>query len=592
MLNTLVGFTASHGLSAEAHAAAIANEQRVVGRFAHLGYATVRVGATCVQVWGHGDLAARMHRMADGALLVLVGSPLGDVDWRVVEAALLASGATGEFAPPWDGRFNLLKVSADGEEWALWNDWVGSIPVFHARCGGGRIASTLEPVVVAAAGYRPEDIFLPGLVSLLINGHFLGEWTLFEGMRVTPPDSVALWDGEGFRSRQLWTVAPSQARWEAGWDDLVDEMYALSRQAILDVLKTQPSWTLPLSSGLDSRLIAAVGAEAGVELHAYAWGGAESTDVVYSRQIARTLGLPWRHIELPADFLVRYTPRWAEWYGSSMHFHGMYMMAFLDAIEEMPGGPILSGFVGETLAGEDTSMRTALHAGRESRQILGDQYTHWTVDRAQRLLKDSIEGTLAEIAEELRRQVDAAPGAFYQKLQFLELWSRQRFFTNFQITLLDYWRGVATPYLNRDYARFCMSLPCAVLDDRRLLADVYRRYYGQLAVIPGTYASQPFIPTGRYLLKERVAKRLPSRLAVGPLRGFKDVQLRMDMVSVQACGKDALWPIYDAWEELAEWLDVGQLEVAYASVMRSTDDIRPLRQLQSVQTLALRLLNY
>jgi hypothetical protein len=130
-----------------------------------------------------------------------------------------------------------------------------------------------------------------------------------------------------------------------------------------------------------------------------------------------------------------------------------------------------------------------------------------------------------------------------------------------------------------------------VHENRHLLADVFRRYYGRLAVIPGTYASQPFILTGKYLLKHRIVEYLPASLHHGPFAGFDDVPLRMDIDCIQATGKDSLWPIYDAWDQLGEWLDVSQLEQAYQVVMSSAEDIRPLRKLQSVQTLAYRLLN-
>jgi hypothetical protein len=198
---------------------------------------------------------------------------------------------------------------------------------------------------------------------------------------------------------------------------------------------------------------------------------------------------------------------------------------------------------------------------------------------------------LDEIASQINMQIDGFPGAWFQRLTLLELRNRQRLFTCFQSVLSDYWRGVASPYINRAYARFCLSLPRASLDDRRLLGDVFRRYYGRLAVIPGSYSNEPFIPTGRYLIKRRIAKSIPRFLRHGPLAGTEYVPLRMDIESVQASGKAALWPIYDVWDRLAEWLDVNQLEEYYQIIRQSKEDIRPLRRLQSVQTLAYRLPN-
>ena len=195
------------------------------------------------------------------------------------------------------------------------------------------------------------------------------------------------------------------------------------------------------------------------------------------------------------------------------------------------------------------------------------------------------------IAEEVEKLVDLMPGPGFSKTLMFELWSRQRLFTSFQVTLSSYWRGMAAPFLNRAYARFCMSLPRAVHEGRRLLGDVFRRYYGRLAVVPGTYASQPYILTGRYLLKHRIVERLPAHLHRGPFAGFDDVPLRMDMDCIRMTGKESLWPLFNAGHQLSQWLDVNLLEKEYHAILQSKDDIRPLRRLQSAQTLAYRLLS-
>jgi hypothetical protein len=521
-----------------------------------------------------------IHTLPDGSLVVVIGSPQGKVVFSDVQDDLLS----GNFELPWDGRVILLRISADGKDWTMWNDWLGSIPVYYTEPGQSRIASTLEPATVAAAGYTPEDFFLPGLVSLLNNGHFLSDWTLFKGMKIIPPDCVAEWTEAGFHSEQLWTVKPTEDRWEAGWDDLVDEMHELSRQAIADVLKTQSAWILPLSAGLDSRLIAAVGADVGVNMHTYAWGEPESTDVVYSYQIAKTLGYSWKRIDLCEDFLAIYTPQWANMFGSSMHFHGMYQMCFLDNLRSEPDSSLITGYIGDVLSGS-----SLMRCNAGSVVYKKEWYMHWSVNEMRSLLKAPIEDALQEIAEEVKKQADTIPGSGFTRTLFFELWNRQRLFTSFQSTLSSYWRGVATPFLNRAYARFCMSLPRAVHENRRLLADVFRRYYGRLAVIPGTYADQPFILTGKYLLKHRIVEHLPPALHHGPFAGFDDVPLRMDIASLQHTGKAALWPLFDNLDKLSAWLNVDQLEVAYQAIMSSTKDIRPLRKLQSVQTLAYRL---
>ena len=322
----------------------------------------------------------------------------------------------------------------------------------------GRVASTLEPIVVAAAQFTSSDIFLPALLSLLINGHYLSNWTLYKDMMVVPPDCIAEWNEQDFRFEQKLTVIPSKERWEYGWDDLVDEMYEFSRRAISDVLETQPFWILPLSGGLDSRLIAAVGAEMGSELHTFTFGAASSQDIIYARQVAETLNLPWKQVDLGTEYMTMYSQKWANLFGSAMHFHGMHQMLFLDELNAEPPGPLLSGFLGDALAGYDSRFLVDYHTSGDTVQILPDGYIHWPVTEIEEMLKIPIGDALRELTYEIKRSINKVPGARFQQLRYFILWSRQRFFTYFNSMLGDYWRGVGTPFINRDYARFLLLI--------------------------------------------------------------------------------------------------------------------------------------
>ena len=329
-MSSIVGFCIDLGLDDAAQERKDRALSNALRHFPWLASRRVTVGASFLQLWGHGRLEELVVNLADGGCAAVVGPHDGGVSVGSVVKALGRDADLSDFELPWEGRAVLLMLSPDGRQWTMWNDWCGSIPVFHTQVGHGRIASTLEPAVVAAANYTSDDFFLPGLVSLLVNGHYLGDWTLYEGMRVLPAECMAEWDDDGYRWSRLWTVKPSDERWDRGWDDLAGEMYELSRQAIGVVLTTQPAWVLPLSGGLDSRLIAAVGSDMGVELHAYTYGPSGWNETICSRQVAKALDLPWERVDLGTDYLAKYTPMWADWFGSGLHFHGMYQLPFLE----------------------------------------------------------------------------------------------------------------------------------------------------------------------------------------------------------------------------------------------------------------------
>lgn len=590
-MNAATGFTLFMNGTEDQLVRAEAVRQQALEHFPDLRLQTITIGAARLELWGreapgNSVLDRCTYTMEDGSLLALVGSPVGNHSWQAVERAL---AVPENFCLPWEGRVILLHIRADGRRCTMWNDWLGSIPVFTTTNQQHSIASTLEPVVVAAGGFSSNDIFLPGLLLLLTHGNYLANWTLYKDMHTARPDSMTVWDDQGCHSTARATIPATDERWETGWNDLLEEMHALVEKAIREMLKTQPAWVVPLSSGLDSRLIAAVGAAAGSDIRTYTWGPPTTRDTVYSRQIARALNVPWQRISLGDEYLARYLPLWVNLFGSAMHFHGMYQIPFLEAIRETPPATIASGFIGDCLGGYDVRFQTELHhPGDRFYYSHPTVYLHYELQDLKNLLRIPIEAAIEQIKDQIVAEKNAVDGPWFQKLRFITLWGRQNHFTYFQSMLCDYWRGVGTPYLNREYARFCLSLPRIALDERRMQIEMMKRFYPRVMNIGGTYAPEPAILTGSHLLKRRLAKKLPHFLVSRFLPEFTATKnIKTDITSLRACGEKAIWPIPEKAALLAEWVNMDQINKTYSEAIGG--DIRAVRRLQSVQSFAYRL---
>ncbi|MBU0638086.1 MAG: hypothetical protein KKB50_04415 [Planctomycetes bacterium] len=582
-----VGFTVSTGLDKDAQRRQTAAQHRALRHFPWLRQTTLRQGPTTLDLWSHHESEMSVHSSADGHLHVLIGSPVGRHAWDDVTSELDRRGDE-RFESPWNGRVVLLRIAPDGRSWALWNDWNGSIPVFHAAVGAGRCVSTLEPVVVAAADFTPDDFYLPGLVSLLVNGHYLGDWTLFAGMRTVLPDSIARWDECGFRSVRLGTVTPTDVNWGRAWAELVDEMYELSRAAMEAALAPHGAWVLPLSGGVDSRLVAAVGVDRGCELHAYTYGPATWDEVIYARQVAKALKTPWTRVDLGTNYLTRYSRMWADWFGSALHFHGMYQMPFLEHLRGAAPGPMLQGYLGDPLAGNHVAGLRATHDGGDCRAVAMHGDLRWSLDDLPGLLRLDATDAGAAVSAEIRREISEAPGARFQQLMLLDLWTRQRLFVYYQPMMYDYWRGVATPFFDRQYARFCFSLPEEALAGRKLQMDMIRRHYPALAAIGGTHRRTPLRPPLSWRLRAALEWRLPAALRVGPLREFNPTPNTLHPDCIRAAGEAAVWPIPEARAQLGEWFNLELIDEAIENAQRG--DWTAVNRLEAVQTVALRVL--
>lgn len=559
----------------------IAACDRALYHFPWLKTERMRLGDAELYIWGHDSLDEVTYMDESGTLFILIGSPVSNGTTLKDVADKLAGQDNAAFGIPWEGRCILLRVSASGQDWTMWNDWTGSIPVFHTQLENGHVASTLEPAVVDAAGFTPDDFFLPGLVSLLINGHYLGDWTLFEGMKTVPPDCLAQWDETGFRWQRLWTVEPSDKRWDRGWDELVEEMYALSRKAIADVLKTKEHWILPLSGGLDSRLIAAVGAAMDIPLYAYTYGHKDWIETVYAQKVAQALNLPWQRVPIESDYLKKYTHMWLEWFGSALHCHGMYQLPFLVSLENAPAGQILQGYMGDPLSGNH--IRKLTKTSHTADGVIPVSKPFCDPKILKHLLSFSLwQDAIPAVRVKTQEEFDNIPESRFQQLMFLDFWNRQRIFIYYQPTMYDYFRGVATPYLNRNYARFCLSLPRCALDHRRLQKDMLRRHYPDIAKIGGTFG-EPLIRSGRYYLKRAIARRLPRWLRISSLREFATTGNQIQTKALQAWGEQSLWPLNEMRRELGALFNLDYLERIYQRATAGNEEAyNQLRPIQSV----------
>jgi rhodanese-related sulfurtransferase len=588
MMESIVGFTIAKGIGQDSWSKALNAQNKALIYFAWLKRISLNVGDTKVELWGHGDFKGCLHQMLDGAVLILIGSPIGKFSWQNIEEQLTRIAHMEDFDLSLDGRFILLKISADGKHWTMWNDWVGSIPLFHASVGQGRIASTLEPVVVATAGYTSNDFFLPGLVSLLINGHYLGEWTLFKEMQIVPADCYAHWNADGFNWKRLWTVKPTQERWEKGWDETIEEMHNLTHKIILDTLKTSQSWILPLSGGLDSRLMAAIASEEGFRVYAYTYGHKYWNEAIYARQVAEALDIPWQRTDLGTDYLNKYTILLADWFGSGTNLHGMYQMPFLMVFKDGPPGKILSGYMGDPLAGNHITTLIRTHSGFSKLRPVTETDYRWKSDEIKQLVKFPIQESLDEYTYKLEAEIEQVPGVWFQKLMFLDFWNRQRLHIFYQPTMYDYWRGAAAPFLNRTYANFLMSLPRIVLEKRRLQLEMLRFYFPLLAQIGGTFGFMPLRATKWWLMRQKIACILPKRLNLGPLREFNSIPNTFELDCVRK-NRMAAYPLLkEAWQIMSEWFNMDFVEKTIEEIIKGEGNTC---KIDSLQTVAYRILN-
>ena len=117
-----------------------------------------------------------------------------------------------------------------------------------------------------------------------------------------------------------------------------------------DRIKKSSSVLLPLSGGLDSRLLACLLKESDIDYKAVVFGPPESMERYVAQRVADILGIKIRHLELKDEYYKCYGTEVTRLTGGLSGYHHCHLYACLKA-NQVKAGMIVHGFLGGEFAG-------------------------------------------------------------------------------------------------------------------------------------------------------------------------------------------------------------------------------------------------
>jgi asparagine synthase (glutamine-hydrolysing) len=193
-----------------------------------------------------------------------------------------------------DGHF-ALAVETPG--WlALAVDRVRSIPLFVARAADRMLAGADAPGL--AERLDLGDVAPDAALALAMAGYTVGWDALIQGVRPLLPGECAVLAGGDVRTRRYALYRPWRvvSRTGAAWRNALVE----ATDTVFDKLVASTAGrpiAVPLSAGLDSRLVASALRHRGVrDVRLFAYGIPGNHEATASRVIAERLGYPWTFV--------------------------------------------------------------------------------------------------------------------------------------------------------------------------------------------------------------------------------------------------------------------------------------------------------
>lgn len=258
-----------------------------------------------------------------------------------------------------NGRWALVVCWPDGEGFAA-VDRLRTIPLFYGRLDDGRLV-----VGDSAAGLGDcagaREIDLEAAVEMLLSGYVMGSRTIRRAVSQVQPGEVLHWRGgevtvdRHFRFLRTEVSAEDPDSLMDALDETMDAAFArLARQFAGQRI------IVPLSGGLDSRLVAAMLRRHGHrDLVALTYGRAGSAEVDTSRAVADALDIPWVFVPYadgewgPVMATAQMREFW-EYAGQGAtlpHLQDFLALRHLRGLDPGQEAVVFSGVIGDMIAG-------------------------------------------------------------------------------------------------------------------------------------------------------------------------------------------------------------------------------------------------
>jgi hypothetical protein len=414
--------------------------------------------------------------------------------WEVREAGRLTAGWRGQYDGDPDAAFARLDLDVEARRATITADRFGLYPVYHARNGEASAWATSPVVLASLLGMKPE-VCPRAAEEMLILHMPLGDRCLLAGARCSPPASVIHVSEDGERAEEYW-------RWqgleEAPGDEasLVRPTFALIEAAVMRAVPAGVrKVALPLSGGLDSRMLAAVLAKNGVPVRAYNIDFGREAEL--ARRVAAELGIP-----ITGMPMLEHPERLAEAHaevGGAYHFNQMWGAEMARRAAEDGCDVLFDGLAFDTILGG--VFQAGADGAAELARTLESNFCDVSEGALRRLWPERAAEVFASLRRSLLEEAEAAVArAGVRASEHFVMRNRIRKYTfGYCLANLSHLPG-RFPYVTGELFDHCLRLPLALRHQHRLYRRIYVEMFPGLARIPWAKTG---LPLDRYAPLER-----------------------------------------------------------------------------------------
>jgi asparagine synthetase B (glutamine-hydrolysing) len=374
-------------------------------------------------------------------------------------------------------------------------DRMGFARCHYWQCGSTLYVASQFKSFIWHTEFDPS-ISNQGLVEYLVFGCTLEERSLFANVKRLPGGSVLTWSQDSLAVRRYWDYTFYDSEPKRPAIDYAEELVDITRRTVKRAIgRNKP--IIALSGGYDARFIAAVIGdfmEYG-DCEAYTMGPGSSWDVVFARDIARRLGIPFNEVGIPDSFFADYAVEGVRRTEAGVIGHTCYRIATDAYLRERAGSVVLNGVFGDFYHSYSTEMSYGPLDTYFQRNLARGNFL---VVMGEPLLESMLQPhvrreTKLWMRENLQRMLDSTPaGAVRHRTDHFELHATiPHRFGRMNMDYTEAWCHSGLPFCDNENLEFAMRLPLKIRNNEQLQHLIFTRIFPEVGCAPHTETGKP-----------------------------------------------------------------------------------------------------
>ena len=345
----------------------------------------------------------------------------------------------------------------------------------------------------------PKSVDEIGLSNFLMFGYLLDDRTLFENIKILPQASVLTYSDNQLSIEKYWDYSFYRDD-EPVWleDYYVDGLYEVIENAIRKRVNGLNKIAIPLSGGLDSRVIAGMLHNIGFpgKVITYSYGNKNSYDVIYGRQIAQKLHYIHHFVPIDMSYIKNYAGEFTRVNDGMITCLNAHMGVGKNFLERIKTYNVITGFLGDVQTGVFTVAR-GIEGITNDEQIVKILFSKFGDGMDEMELENYLK-------EDIYRRVKGANYTMFRdcyyrspsknkffKSRYVNLIQRQRRYTQFNIYCYENFTDVCAPFTDNNVVDFNLHTPPALLIGQNIYKKMIVKYFPEVASVPWNRTKLP-----------------------------------------------------------------------------------------------------